>query len=111
MQESEYVGDRNRFVGGLYPDTPKDDMWYQMVGHSGDVPELKGLKPEGFTDGDDFEIQDFDLQKLAEIRETALRYFVKIDGFDCEADIESVLPLVRELHACPESYTKGELQS
>ena len=111
MQESEYVGDRNRFVGGLYPDTPKDDMWYQMVGHSGDVPELKGLKPEGFTDGDDFEIQDFDLQKLAEIRETALRYFVKIDGFDCEADIESVLSLVRELHACPESYTKGKLQA
>ena len=36
---------------------------------------------------------------------------MKIDGFDCEADIDLVLPLVRELHSCPESYTKGELQA
>ena len=81
MQESEYVGDVDRYVGGLYPDTLKDDMWYLMIGPSGDVPELKGLKPEGFTGGDEFEILDFDLQKMAEIRETALQYFVRIDGF------------------------------
>lgn len=51
-----------------------------------------------------------DFEKLAEIRETVLRYFTLIDGYDCEADLENMTALVRELHACPESYTRGQLQ-
>lgn len=44
-----------------------------------------------------------------EVCETAKRYFRKLDVFDCESDLEHVLPLVRELHSCPESVTCGEL--
>lgn len=46
---------------------------------------------------------------MLEVCEAAKRYFRKLDVFDCESDLEHVLPLVRELHSCPESVTCGEL--
>ena len=101
----------NRMVGGLYPDVKWDDQLFQRFGQADKtVPELAGLQPEGFVDGTEFDVMKFDFDKLAEIRETVLRYFTLIDGYDCEADLENMTALVRELHACPESYTKGQLQ-
>ena len=108
--ESDRMYD-GRFVGGLYPDARIDDRWFQKLGASEDAPELKGLKPEGFTEDGRFDTQDFDMEKLREVRETALRYFRRLECFDCEADLDHVLPLVRELHSCPESLVKGELQA
>lgn len=102
---------QERFIGGLYPEARLDDVFSERIGASDRAPELEGLQPEGFVPGSRFDVLKFDFEKLAEVRETALRYFRRIDGFDCEADIENVLPLVRELHSCPESVTKGELQA
>ena len=102
---------RDRMVGGLYPDVKWDDRLFQRIGHADkSVPELAGLQPEGFVDGSEFDVMKFDFDKLAEIRETVLRYFTLISGYDCESDLESMTALVRELHSCPESYTKGQLQ-
>lgn len=99
---------RGRMVGGLYPEVKWDDRLFQMIGRADkSVPELAGLQPEGFVDGSEFDVMKFDFNKLAEIRETVLRYFTLINGYDCEADLDSMTALVRELHSCPESYTKG----
>ncbi len=101
----------NRMVGGLYPDVKWDDQLFQRFGQADkSVPELAGLQPEGFVDGTEFDVMKFDFDKLAEIRETVLRYFTLIEGYDCEADLDNMTALVRELHSCPESYTKGQLR-
>jgi hypothetical protein len=107
-REAIYKG---RVVSGLYPEARLDDLYFERIGSCDRAPELEGLQPSGFVPGSKFDVLNFDFDKLAEVRETALRYFRRIDGFDCEADIESVLPLVRELHSCPESVCQGELQA
>ena len=91
-----------REIGGLYPGVKLDDEYFRKLGAAESAPELQGLQPEGFVPGSRFEVTNFDLEKLAEIRETALNYFCVIDGCDCESDLESVLALVRELHSAPE---------
>lgn len=100
-----------REIGGLYPGVKLDDEYFRKLGAAESAPELQGLQPEGFVPGSRFEVTNFDLEKLAEIRETALNYFCVIDGCDCESDLESVLALVRELHSAPESVTKGRLMA
>ena len=75
---------RGRMVGGLYPEVKWDDRLFQMIGRADkSVPELAGLQPEGFVDGSEFDVMKFDFNKLAEIRETVLRYFTLINGYDC----------------------------
>ena len=108
VEKCEYVAGRE--IGGLYPGVRLDDEFYRMLGAAEDAPELQGLQPEGFVAGSRFEVASFDLEKMAEIRETALEYFCVIDGYDCESDLDNVLALVRELHSAPESVTRGKLQ-
>lgn len=100
-----------REIGGLYPGVKLDDEYFRKLGAAEDAPELEGLQPEGFVEGSTFKVENFNLDKMAEIRETALNYFCVIDGYDCESDLESVLALVRTLHAAPESVTKGRLMA
>ena len=95
-------------VSAMYPDVKLDDKFMDAVILATLRPELKGLQPEGFVDGTEFRPERFHLRAVLEVCETAKRYFRKLDVFDCEADLEHVLPLVRELHSCPESVTCGE---
>lgn len=96
-------------VSAMYPDVKLDDKFMDAVILATLRPELKGLQPEGFVDGTAFSPERFHLRAVLEVCETAKRYFRKLDVFDCESDLEHVLPLVRELHSCPESVTCGEL--
>lgn len=96
-------------VSAMYPDVKLDDKFMDAVILATRCPELKGLQPDGFVDGTAFSPERFHLWAVLEVCETAKRYFRKLDVFDCESDLEHVLPLVRELHSCPESVTCGEL--
>lgn len=96
-------------IGGLYPDALPDDHFFERLGGSGWAEELSGLQPSGFVQGSRFETSNFDLDRVREVYETIVRYFRVIDGFDCESDLDSVLPLVNKLHSSEESITKGRL--
>ena len=101
---------RRQCIGGLYPDELIDDAYFRKLGSSDDAPELVGLTPSGFVEGEELDTSSFDMDKVREVRETALRYFPVIDGCDLESDLDSVLDLVNKLHSCPESHTNGELK-
>lgn len=96
-------------VSAMYPDVRLDDEFMNSLIKATLCPELAGLQPEGFVEGSVFKPEKFHMRAVREVCETARRYFRRLDVFDCEADIEHVLPLVRELHSCPESVTCGEL--
>lgn len=99
---------KTNIVGGLYPDVILDDNYYQKRGACENAPELAGLQPEGFVPGSRFDDACFNMDIVREVRETALRYFERLDCFDCECDLVRVVDLVNALHSCPESMTQGK---
>ena len=96
-------------IGGLYPDVLLDDHLFQRLGACERADELQGLQPSGFVPGSRFDVSAFDLDRVKEVYETAVRYFPVIEGFDLESDLDHVLALVNKLHSSPESTTRGQL--
>ena len=101
VSNDNYRSGAPKLIGGLYPKAVLTDEFFDALERARTAPELEHLTPAGFFPLASFELERFDIPRVAEIYETALNFFVQTLAIDRKASLTNVQSLCQLLLCRP----------